>query len=226
MLSNSGETAEVIRLMTLVKKVGAKIIAITSSSETTLGRESDYTLAIGSYQEACPLGLAPSTSTSAMLAMGDALALAVLDLRGFTKEKFAFFHPGGSLGRRLLKVNDLMRTGAECPVIDENDFIRSAIEKITSARAGAAAVVSRQKKLTGIFTDGDLRRYLMRENVNPKKDRVADFMTQEPRTSSPSDLVEESVGIMKKLKIGEMPVVGRNRKVLGMLNLKDCLDIS
>jgi arabinose-5-phosphate isomerase len=224
-LSNSGETEEIARLLGPLRKIGSTIIAITAGRDSTLGRESDFTLPIGNIEEACPLGLAPSASTTAMLAMGDALALAVLERRGFTREEFAFYHPGGALGRRLMKVEELMRTGEACPALQENATVRDVIAAITAARAGAAAITDKNGKLAGIFTDGDLRRYLMTGAPDPASDRIRDLMVKNPRTAKPGELVEKAIGIMQKLKIGELPVIDERGRVLGMLNLKDCLEI-
>jgi arabinose-5-phosphate isomerase len=224
-LSNSGETAEVARLIGPLRRIGSKIIAITAQADSTLGREADFALTIGELEEACPLGLAPSASTTAMLAMGDALALAVLERRGFSKEEFAFFHPGGSLGRSLMKVSELMRSGESCPVLPESATVREVIAAITAARAGAAALVDADGRLTGIFTDGDLRRYLVGDKINLASDTVGDFMVKNPRTAAPDELVEKALGEMQKRKIGEMPVVDARGRVIGMINLKDCLGI-
>ncbi len=222
-LSNSGETEEIVRVIGPLKKIGARTISITAKADSTLGREVDATLTIGEVEEACPLGLAPSTSTTAMLAMGDALALAVLERRGFSREEFAFFHPGGSLGRKLMKVSELMRTGPECPVLTVGATVRDVIGAITAARAGAAAIVHKDGRLAGIFTDGDLRRYIMGENLNVASDVIEDYMVKDPLKADEEWLEEKAVGVMQKHKIGEMPVVDTDGRVVGMINMKDCL---
>ena len=222
-LSNSGETEEIVRVIGPLKKIGARTISITAKAASTLGREADATLTIGEVEEACPLGLAPSTSTTAMLAMGDALALAVLERRGFSREEFAFFHPGGSLGRKLMKVSELMRTGPECPVLPVGATVRDVIGAITTARAGAAAIVEKDGRLAGIFTDGDLRRYIMGEDLNVAADVIDDYMVKDPLKADEGWLVEKAIGVMQKRKIGEMPVVDADGRVVGMINMKDCL---
>lgn len=224
-LSNSGETAEIVRLVPSIRKIGAALVAITARTDSTLAREADCVLCIGETPEACPLGLAPSASTTAMLAMGDALSLAVLEERGFSKEEFAFFHPGGSLGRKLMKVEELMRRGDENPVLSEGASVMDVIGAITKARAGAAVLTDSTGRMTGLFTDGDLRRYLMRSESNPSEDRVGEHMTKKPLSLPPDALVSEAVGIMQKKKIGEIPVTGDDGRVLGMVNLKDCIEV-
>ncbi|MDP3804252.1 MAG: KpsF/GutQ family sugar-phosphate isomerase, partial [Candidatus Omnitrophota bacterium] len=160
-LSNSGETEEIIKFLPIIKKIGAKLIAMTGNIKSTLARNADYILNVSVKREACPLGLAPTTSTTAMLAMGDALAVALLDKKGFKEKDFAFFHPGGILGKRLiLTVGDIMRKGSASPVVKEDTKVRDVLLCITRSRAGSASVVNSKGKLVGIFTDGDLRRHL------------------------------------------------------------------
>ena len=160
-ISNSGETEEVIRMLPLIKKIGAKLVALTGNIKSTLAKHSDVVIDVSVTVEACPLGLAPTASTTATLAMGDAIAVCLLEKKGFKEADFAFYHPGGVLGKRLLlKVEDIMRKGVSNPVVKEDALIRDVLYKITEARAGAASVTGKSGALSGIFTDGDLRRHL------------------------------------------------------------------
>ena len=170
-ISNSGETEEVLRVIPLIKKIGARLIALTGNIKSTLAKHSDIILDVGVKKEACPMGLAPTASTTATLAMGDALAVALIKRRGFKEADYAFFHPGGTLGKRLiLKVEDIMRKDFENPIVEENALVKDVLVKITSVRAGSASVVDKKGKLTGIFTDGDLRRHIEgAENIALRK---------------------------------------------------------
>jgi arabinose-5-phosphate isomerase len=223
-LSNSGETEEIVRLMPSLKDIGAKIIALTATAKSTLGRFSDIVLEMGKIGEACPLGLAPSASTTALLALGDALALCVLKNRSFGKEEFAFFHPGGELGRKLLKVREVMRTGKRNPSMKEDSSVKEGLLAITAARAGAVGVVDRRGQLTGIFTDGDLRRHLETDPdvVNAK---LRDVMTKTPSTIGPDSLASEALRLLRERKIDELPVVDRRGRLVGMLDVQDLLEV-
>ncbi|MFH1421942.1 MAG: KpsF/GutQ family sugar-phosphate isomerase [Planctomycetota bacterium] len=229
MLSNSGETAEIIRLIEPIKKIGSKIVAITGAQESTLAKNSDILLNIGSIAEACPLKLAPSASTTAMLALGDAVALTVMQRRtekgNFTIEDYAAYHPGRSIGRKLLKVTEVMRKGEAAPVVTENATVEEAILAITRARAGAAVVIDCNNKITGIFTDGDLRRYVRKQH-NIHSDKITSGMTKNPRKIPANKLAAEAHSIMTKLKIGELPVVDDNDVPVGVVNLKDITGIN
>src|SRR5689334_4343930 len=180
-ISNSGETEEVARLLPSLKQIGARLIAITAAKTSTLGRTADIVIELGKIEEACPLKLAPSATTTAILALGDALALCVLEARGFDAEQFSFYHPGGDLGRMLLKVADVMRTAERNPIVREETPLTEAIATITRARAGAVTIVDGSGRLTGIFTDGDLRRTMSRD---PKLivSRIVEVMTKKPTT--------------------------------------------
>src|SRR5436190_1947698 len=162
-ISNSGETEEVTRLLPSLKQIGARLVAITASKSSTLGKNADIVIELGRIEEACPLKLAPSATTTAILALGDALALCVLEARGFDKEQFSFYHPGGDLGRKLLKVSDVMRTGDRNPIVKKDTTLTEAIATITKARAGAVTIIDAAGKLCGIFTDGDLRRKMSQD---------------------------------------------------------------
>jgi len=222
-ISNSGETEEVIRMLPLIKKIGAKLIALTGNVKSTLAKHSDVVLDVSVKKEACPLGLAPTASTTATLAMGDAIAVCLLKKKGFREEDFAFYHPGGALGKRLLlKVEDIMREGSANPVVSEEVLVKDVLFKITEARAGAASVIDKRKKLTGIFTDGDLRRHLETDGQLARR-KVKDVMTKNPVTISKNRLASEALRILKEKRIDELPVVDPKGRPIGMLDVQDLL---
>ena len=222
-LSNSGETPEIKELLPILKKIGAKIIAITGNIKSILGNYSDVVLNTSVKKEACPLGLAPTASTTAMLAMSDALAVCLLELKGFQEKDFALFHPGGSLGKRLLlKVEDIMRKGESNPVVSENKKISEVLFKITKARAGSAQVVNKNGRLSGIFTDGDLRRHL-EVDPNLSKRKVKEVMTKNPKAVGPQMLAAEAMRILKDKRIDELPVVDKKGRPIGLLDVQDLL---
>ncbi len=223
-LSNSGETEEIIRPIATIKKIGAKIIAICRNKKSTLAKESDYFLDVNVGEEACPLGLVPTTSTTAMLAMGDALAMSVLDKKGFRKEDFAFYHPGGILGKKLLRVKEIMRTGEQNPIVKENETVSEVLIKITKARAGCACVIDGKGKLKGIFTDGDLRRHL-ESQPNLTSFKVKQVMTANPITVEKDKLVQEALEIIKEMKIDELPVVDFQHRPVGLIDVQDLIKI-
>ncbi len=224
MLSNSGETDEIVRLISPLKKVGVKIIGMCGSRESTLAKNSDIVLWIGSIQEACPMGMAPSASTTAMLALGDALALTLVRRRGFGIEDFAQFHPGGSLGRKLLKVHEVMRRGNAVATIPEQGLISEALVAITRARAGSVLVTGADGKLTGIFTDGDLRRLLQKGETLDDR-RVGEVMTRGPKTVAGEQLASEAVKVLKQHRIDELPVVDGAGRPIGLLDVQDLLAV-
>jgi arabinose-5-phosphate isomerase len=221
-ISNSGETDEILKLLPVIKKIGAKLVALTGNLESPLAQYSDCVLDVGVSREACPLGLAPTASTTAALALGDALAMVLLKRKGFNTEKYGVFHPAGMLGRTLLKVNDVMRTGDRNPVVTENTPVREVLFAITGARAGAASVVDEKGTLVGIFTDGDLRRALEREKDVLDK-HVSEVMTRDPFTIGQDNLAMEAVRIAKEHQIGELPVVDDSGKPVGVFNVKDVI---
>ncbi|MFC1594375.1 SIS domain-containing protein [Candidatus Omnitrophota bacterium] len=222
-LSNSGETQEVRGLLPLLKKMGIKIIAITGNPKSTLAKYSNVVLDVSVKKEACPLGLAPTASTTAMLAMGDALAVCACDKKAFKKEDFAFYHPGGALGRKLLlKVEDIMRTKNANPIVYQERKIKDVLYAITKARAGSASVVDKSGKLVGIFTDGDLRRHL-EDNSNLSEKKVKEVMTKSPTTIYKDMLAAEALRILQEKKIDELPVVDKKKKPIGLLDVQDVL---
>ena len=223
-ISNSGETEEVSRLLPSIKQIGARIVAITASKSSTLGKSADIVVELGRIDEACPLKLAPSATTTAILAMGDALALCVLEARGFDKEQFSFYHPGGDLGRKLLKVSDVMRTGDRNPIVRKDTTITEAIATITKARAGAVSIVDASGKLCGIFTDGDLRRK-MTQDPNILQSKIGAVMTANPSTIAPDRYASEALKILHEKKIDELPVVNEKNEPVGMLDVQDLLDV-
>jgi len=222
-LSNSGETEEVCKLLPIIKRIGSMLISIVGNPKSTLAKNSDFILNTHVRREACSLGLAPTTSTTAMLAMGDALAMALLDKKGFNEKDFAFFHPGGSLGKKLLlEVKDIMRTGQRNPVVKSNTLVKDVLLRITQCRAGSASVVDKTGKLIGIFTDGDLRRHInSADNIALK--RVKDVMTKGPITITANKLAAEGFQILRSKRIDEIPVVDNKGRPVGLLDVQDLL---
>jgi arabinose-5-phosphate isomerase len=222
-ISNSGQGEEMRQLLPILKKIGCRIIALTGNLRSLLAKYSDVVLDVSVKKEACPLGLAPTASTTATLAMTDALAVCLLELKGFKEEDFAFFHPGGLLGRRLLiKVEDLMRTAAANPIVHEEKRVSQVLLKITQARAGSATVVDSRGKLKGIFTDGDLRRHLETDRDLPKR-KIREVMTKDPTVVRKGMLAVEALRILQEKKIDEVPVVDQNKRPVGLLDVQDLL---
>lgn len=222
-LSHSGETEEIVRLLSPFKKIGVKTIALTGNLKSTLAKNADVTLDISINREACPLGLAPSTSTAVCLAMGDALALTLAKKKGFQQEDFAFLHPGGNLGKKLLKVKDLMRKGKAHAVVRENILVREALFAITRARAGSCSVVNQERELVGIFTDGDLRRQLRENGVAILETPIRDVATPKPLVVRQDRLAAEALRILREKKIDELPVVDDRGRAVGLLDVQDLL---
>ncbi|AOJ70024.1 MULTISPECIES: arabinose 5-phosphate isomerase KdsD [Burkholderia] len=220
-ISNSGESEELVAILPLIKRLGAKLIAMTGRPASSLATLSDVHLNAGVAKEACPLNLAPTASTTAALALGDALAVAVLDARGFGSDDFARSHPGGALGRRLLTyVRDVMRTGDEVPAVPLGATLADALFQITAKRMGMTAVVDDAGRVAGIFTDGDLRRVLERDG-DFRRLPIADVMTRNPRTIAPDHLAVEAVELMERHRINQMLVVDERGALIGALNMHD-----
>jgi arabinose-5-phosphate isomerase len=225
--SKSGETQELLVMLPHVKNVGVPIVAITQDARSTLGRHADLVLELGRIDEAGPYGLAPSASTTAMLALGDALALMVQEGRRFGPEDFARFHPGGDLGRRLMKVRELMRTGDRSPVVRAGATVMQAIEVMTRTpgRPGATSVVDADGKLLGFFTDGDLRRLIEQGLADPRQRRIDDAMTRNPRAIDPDTFALEALALLHQRAIDQMPVVDGDGRLLGLLDVQDLLNL-
>ena len=220
-LSYSGESTELLTIIPLIKRQGAKLIAMTGNSASTLAREADVHLDARVAQEACPHNLAPTASTTAALALGDALAVALLDARGFSIEEFARMHPGGALGRRLLtRVKDVMRTGEELPRVPDTASFSEALIEMSRKGMGMTAVVNASGHVAGVFTDGDLRRLLERVG-DIRAVRIGEVMTRSPRTIQPDRLAAEAVQMMERHKINQLLVVDERRQLIGALNMHD-----
>jgi arabinose-5-phosphate isomerase len=220
-LSNSGETDEVLAIVPLLKRQGAKLIAMTGNPGSALGKEADVHLYAGAAKEACPLNLAPTASTTAALAFGDALAVALMQSRGFTRDEFAASHPGGTLGRKLLThVRDVMRSGKEMPRIGDDATLMEGVVEMSRGRMGMTAVLDGDGRVVGVFTDGDLRRTL-EKGTDVRTARIAKVMTREPRTIGPDKLAVEAVEIMERFKVNQLLVVDAGHKLLGALNMHD-----
>ena len=220
-ISYSGESDELVAIVPLLKRQGAKLIALTGKASSSLAREADVHLDVGVAQEACPLNLAPTASTTATLALGDALAVALLDARGFSAADFARSHPGGTIGRRLLThVTDVMRTGDAIPLVHADATLLEAVIEISRKGMGMTAVIDDARHIVGIFTDGDLRRALERD-FNPRSTRIDAVMTRAPRTIHPGALAAEAVEIMERTKSTQLPVVDADGTLVGALNIHD-----
>ena len=220
-LSNSGESAELLAIVPLIKRQGAKLISLTGNPASSLAREADAHLYAGAEKEACPLNLAPTASTTAALALGDALALALMQAKGFSRDEFARSHPGGSLGRRLLThVRDVMRSGNDAPRITDNATLSDAILEMSRGRMGITAILDHDQRVIGIFTDGDLRRTLQK-GVDLHATLIVSVMTRGPRTISPDKLAAEAVQIMEQHKVNQLLVVDAGQRLVGALNMHD-----
>ena len=222
LLSNSGETDELVSLLPHLKRQGARLIALTGNEQSSLATAADVHLDASVDAEAGPLGLAPTASTTAALALGDALALTLLDARGFSVEDFARSHPGGSLGRRLLThVRDVMRSGPDVPAVALDATLADAVVEMSGKGMGMTAVVDAERRVEGIFTDGDLRRCLQRGS-DLRSDSIAGFMTRNPRTIGPDRLAIDCVELMETVpKISALLVVDTERRLVGALHLHD-----
>jgi arabinose-5-phosphate isomerase len=220
-LSNSGESDELVRLLPTMKDIGCSIVLITANPDSRAARLADIVIDMGRFEEACPLGLAPSASTTTMLGLGDALALTVLTEKDFRREQYAQFHPGGSLGRSLLRVEQIMRTGTACPTIPLGATVRDFTQAIQRAgRAGAAIVVNGDGTMAGIFTNGDLLRLVARVD-KPAEQPIKDVMIRTPKFARVHDYVADAVKTMRPAKISQLPVLDDDRRVAGLLDITD-----
>ncbi|MDZ7842222.1 MAG: KpsF/GutQ family sugar-phosphate isomerase [Gammaproteobacteria bacterium] len=221
--SNSGETPEILTILPIIKRMGVKLVALCGNTDSTVARQSDALLDVSVSKEACPLNLSPTTSTSTTLAMGDALAVAVLQARGFTAEDFARSHPGGVLGRRLLLyVRDIMHSGTDVPLVQEDDAVRDALLEMSGKHLGMTGVVDSDGRLVGVFTDGDLRRTLNKP-IELNQCPIRDVMTRDPVTVDTDMLAAEVVTLMRTQSINGIFVVSGDHRVEGALNMHDLL---
>jgi arabinose-5-phosphate isomerase len=223
-LSNSGETEEILRLLPALKKIGARVVAMTRDHASPLARGADLVLPIGAIEEACPMGLAPTASTAALLALGDALAMTVLKNRPFDREEYALYHPGGKLGRGFMKVREVMRSGEANPLVRETAPLSRAVAVMTKTpgRPGACVVVDAEGILVGMFTDGDLRRMVEQGKVRFAVP-VASVMTRNPRTVRPEALVADAARVLRQARIDQVPVVDETGRPVGLLDVQDLL---
>jgi arabinose-5-phosphate isomerase len=224
-LSYSGESDEILRLLSVIKKLDHPVIAITSSDKSSLAKHAQVVLKLGQIEEACPLGLAPSATTTAMLALGDALALSAMKMRDFTSQDFALFHPAGQLGRKLIKVKEAMtfRMGENLPVAPDHLSIKDVLVKVSTIkrRSGAVILVDKDGKMTGIFADSDLRRLLTAHGPSILDKTISEVMTKNPKKISADALASEVMAIMKQFRIDEVPVVDSDNRPLGLIDVQD-----
>jgi arabinose-5-phosphate isomerase len=219
-VSNSGETDEILKLLPLFKLHGIKLIVMTGNPDSTLAKAGDVVLNVRVQEEACPLGLAPTASTTAALAMGDALAVVLLEEKGFKEDDFALRHPGGTLGRRLLRVEDLMFRGEQLPLVRQETLVKDALFEITSKRLGVTGVVDTEGKLVGIITDGDLRRGLERKGQILEL-QARNLMTRNPKTIPADTLATEAMAVMERYSITSLFVLDHGKQPLGVVHLHD-----
>ncbi len=223
-ISNSGVTPELLDLLPFLKRFGVRLISLVGDPKSTLARQSDIFLDVSVKEEACPMNLAPTASTTAALAMGDALAVALLEKRGFQREDFALLHPGGSLGRRLLlKVEDLMHTGDQIPRVPEDAFMKEVILEMTGKRLGMTTVVDQEGRLRGVITDGDLRRALQKVGDGLLSRRASEFMTRDPKLIGREELAARAVQVMEQYAITSLIIVDREGRPEGVIHLHDLL---
>ena len=222
-ISNSGETGEVLAIIPVIKRIGAKLISMTGNVISTLAKLADTHICIKVTNEACPLGLAPTSSTTATLVMGDAIAIALLNARGFTADDFALSHPGGSLGKRLLlRLNDIMHKDERLPVVSENALIKDALIEMSLKGLGMTAIVNADNKLVGLFTDGDLRRILDLQ-IDIHQDNITTVMTKSPIVAQADMLAAQALNIMEDKKINGLIIVDNNQTPIGAMNMHDLL---
>ncbi|MDB5296783.1 MAG: kdsD [Phycisphaerales bacterium] len=224
-LSYSGESDEIVRVLSVLKKLGNAVVAVTATAANSLGRHADVTLELGKIEEACPLGLAPSASTTAMLALGDALCLSVMRARDFTADDFALYHPAGQLGRKLIKVREAMgfRRGENLPVASDRLTVGQVLHEVSSIkrRSGAVVLVDEAGRVSGIFSDGDLRRLLTDEDGTALRRPVRDVMTRNPKRIRADELASAAIAIMRPHRIDDLPVVDDDDRPVGLIDIQD-----
>jgi len=223
-ISNSGETEEIIKLIPSIKRIGARLYLITSNLDSTLAEQADSVISTGVTGEACHLDLAPTTSTTASLALGDALAVSLAGLNGLTEEDFALYHPAGSLGRKLLTtVADVLKIRDQNPKIKAEASVQQALFTMTESRMGSTAVINQAGRLIGIVTDGDIRRAVKSQNKDLLNARVSEIMTADPETIGEEKLAAEALKLMEQKEINHLPIIDDNDSPLGMVNFQDLL---
>jgi arabinose-5-phosphate isomerase len=224
-LSASGESDEILRLLSIVKKLDHPVVAITASKSSSLGKHADVVLQMGNLDEACPLGLAPSSTTTAMMALGDALALSVMKLRQFTAEDFSVFHPAGQIGRKLIKVGEAMtfRLGENLPVTSDRLTVGQVLREVSSVkrRSGAVILVDDAGKISGIFSDGDLRRLITGDDGSALRRQIKEVMTKNPKRIHSDHLASEAMALMRQHRIDELPVVDDGERPIGLIDVQD-----
>lgn len=224
-LSNSGNTAEILAILPIIKLLNVPLIALTGNPNSNIAKIADVHIDVSVSQEACPLGIVPTSSTTAALAMGDALAVALIEMRGFTVEDFARSHPGGNLGKRLLlKIDSIMRTGEAIPKVKQDTLLIDALMEMTSKRMGVTTVINADGTLAGIFTDGDLRRALDK-NIDVHLTKIADVMTASAKTVAAGMLAAEAVQIMEQFRITTLVVIDSKNVPIGVLHMHDLLKV-
>ncbi|MEQ1559485.1 MAG: KpsF/GutQ family sugar-phosphate isomerase [Methyloglobulus sp.] len=222
-LSNSGETEEIVKILPIIKRLDVPLIAMTGNPNSTLAIFASTHINVSVAQEACPLGLAPTSSTTAALVMGDALAVSLLEARGFTRDDFALSHPGGVLGKRLLlRVGDIMHTGAAMPAVDKSAIINAALLEMTEKKLGMTAIVENDNRLLGVFTDGDLRRMLAKD-IDLRSTCIVDVMTSNCTVITADKLAAEAMQVMEQKKINALIVVDDAHRAIGAINMHDLI---
>ena len=224
-LSHSGESDEILRMISVIRKLEHPIIAITASADNALGRFADVVLKTGKIEEACPLGLAPSASTTAMTALGDALFLSVMKVRNFGADDFAIYHPAGQLGRKLIRVSEAMtfRLGENLPIASDRLTVGQVLHSVSSIkrRSGAVILVNERETVSGIFSDGDLRRALTDDDGSALSRPISAFMTRDPKRIRGEQLASEAMGLMRRFRIDELPVVDAGDRPIGLIDIQD-----
>ena len=219
-LSNSGSSDEIVEFAKALKRLDVRTIIMTCRKDSPLAKVSDIVLDVGNLQEACPLGVAPSTTTTAMLALGDALTLTLSKAKGFTLEGFASNHPNGSLGRKLRPVTEVARPLEETATVSESDTVLDALNAITNKKTGAAFIIGNDNVLEGVFTDGDLRR-LLQDTPNVLEQPIKEFMSTEPRTLDASQTIADGIHSLREYRINSLPIIGNDKKLIGYLDIQD-----